>query len=420
MRILFVTPQVPHPTQGGAAIRNWHLMQAAITAGHTVHLLTPNLFREGMDGPAQALALPQYRRTFAHRLRDLVLSREPDLARRLGARRLQAAIARRCRDSAYDVIQVEGLEIWPGIPRTDVPILYDAHNAEAILQGRMARQAARDRRLFHAAYSAIQARKLRRYEAGIMCRAACTLAVSAADAAHLRARAPNATVAIVPLGVDTAHYERRADNLTPQPPLHCDGEGPGMRLSEGACTPSAPTVDVLFTATFDYRANEDAADWFVLQVWPRIRRVRPGARCAFVGRNPGDKLRGWNGREGITVTGNVPDDRPFMAAANVYILPIRFGAGVRVKLLNAMSMGCAIVATPAACEGVDVVDGQQIVVAAPDPAIFAASVLSLLNDPDRRAALGHAARAFVAERYDWSVCTPTLLAIYATLERDNG
>jgi glycosyltransferase involved in cell wall biosynthesis len=396
MRILFVTPQAPHPTRGGAAIRNWHLMHAATIAGHIVHLITPDVFRAGLDEPDQSLALPGYRRTIAHRLHDLVLSGEPDLARRLGARRLQAEIARHCRAGAYDLIQVEGLEMWPGIPRTALPILYDAHNAEAILQGRMARQAARDRRFLHAAYSALQSRKLRRYEAGVMRRAATTLAVSPADAAHLRALAPTATVAVVPIGVDSAYYARAA-----------------------VCT-SVPTVDVLFTATFDYRANADAADWFVTRVWPRIRRVRPEARCAFVGRNPGENLRRWNGREGIIVTGSVPDDRPFMAAANVYILPIRFGAGVRVKLLNAMSMGCAIVATPAACEGVDVVANQHIVIAAADPASFAASVLSLLDDPDRRGALGHAARAFVSERYDWSVCTPPLLAVYATLGRDNA
>lgn len=394
--MLFVTPHMPHPTQGGAAIRNWHLMHAAIMAGHTVHLITPDLFQEGLDGPTQPLTLPVYRRTFTRRLRTLILSREPDLARRLGAHRLQSEIERRCRDGAYDLIQVEGLEMWPGIPRTQVPILYDAHNAEATLQGRMARQAARDRRFLHAAYSALQARRLRRYEAGIMRRAAYTLTVSASDAVHLRALAPTTTVAIVPIGVDTAHYARTAIRA----PI--------------------PTVDVAFSATFDYRANADAADWFVTRVWPRIRRARPEARCALVGRNPGANIRTWNGREGITVTGRVPDDRPYMAAADVYILPIRFGAGVRVKLLNAMSMGCAVVATPAACEGVDVVNGQHLVVAAPDAATFAASVLTLLDDPNRRAALGHAARAFVAEQYDWSVCTPALLAIYAELEHSNG
>lgn len=396
MRILFVTPQVPHPTQGGAAIRNWHLMHAARTAGHTVHLITPDLFLGCLDASLQPLMLSVYRRTFARRLRDLALSRQPDLAYRLGAHRLQPEIARHCREARYDLIQVEGLEMWAAMPPTDIPIIYDAHNAEATLQARMAAQARHDHRFIRAAYSAIQARKLRRYEARVMRRAVRTLTVSEADAAHLRALDPAAAITVVSIGVDTTYY------------------APGMVAD------TVPTYDVVFTATFDYRANEDAAAWFLTRVWPRIRKARPDARCALVGRNPHPMIRACDGHDGITVTGSVSDDRPYMAAAGVYILPIRFGAGVRVKLLNAMSMGCAIVATFAACDGIDVWDGTHVAVAPPDPAVFAGSVLSLLNDPHRRATLGRAARAFVAEQYDWSVCTPPLLTVYADLEHGDG
>jgi len=396
MRILFVAPHLPQPTQGGAAIRNWHLMHAAEVAGHIVHIITPDSFQEGLGGLPCPLVLPAYRRTFARRVRDLLLSREPDLGRRLGARRLRPEITRRCQDDGYDVIQVEGLEMWPSIPTGDVPIIYDAHNAEATLQGLMARQAWRDRRLIRAAYSAVQARKLRRYEADVMRRACSTLAVSDADAAHLHTLDPRATVKVVPIGVDTAHY------------------------SPNAVGTSAHQTDVVFTGTFDYRANADAAAWFVAQVWVRIRHARPDARCALVGRNPSAKLRANDGRNGIAVTGRVPDDRPFMVAASVYVLPIRFGAGVRVKLLNAMSMGCAIVATPAACEGVAVSNGKEVVMASPSARCFAGAVIALLDDPQRRAALGCAARACASARYDWSVCTPTLLAVYADLEQGNG
>lgn len=396
MRILFVTPQMPHPTEGGAAMRNWHLIQAAAMAGHTVHLITPDHFRASLGAPSEALNLHAYQRTLARRVRDLVLSREPDLAHRLGAHRLRPEIACRCLDGAYDLIQVEGLEMWPSIPAGDLPVIYDAHNAEATLQERMARQAWRDRRFVRAAYSAMQARKLRRYEAGAMRRARVTLAVSDADAAQLHRLAPNATVKIVPIGVDSAYY---APDL---PPI------------------TVPPTDVVFTGTFGYRANDDAAGWFVRQVWPRIRRARLDARCALVGRNPGAQLRACDGQDGITVTGSVPDDRPYMAAASVYVLPMRFGAGVRVKLLNAMSIGCAIVATPAACEGIAVSDGNDVVVAPADPASYAAAVLALLDDPRRRVALGCAARALVSARYDWSVCTPALLAVYADLERNDG
>lgn len=393
MRILFVTPQTPHPTQGGAAIRNWHLMHAAAEAGHVVHLMTPDQFRAGLDALPQPLTIPAFRRTAIHRFRDLVFSREPDLAHRLGAHRLQPDISRCSREHGYELIQVEGLEMWPSIAESGIPVIYDAHNAEATLQGRIASQAWQDRKFIRAAYSTLQASKLRRYEAAVMRRAARTIAVSDRDASALQRLAPAAIVVTAPIGVDTAHYSR----ARPMSHVHA--------------------TDMVFTGTLDYRANEDAAAWFVRDVWPRIRRSRPAASCAFVGRNPGVALRGLDGRDGITVTGNVPDDRPYMAAASVYILPIRFGAGVRVKLLNAMSMACPIVATPAACEGIAVRDGQHVAVAAPEPIAFATAALALLDDPQRGDMLGQAARTLVSAQYDWSVCTPTMLAVYAELER---
>ncbi len=395
MRILFVVPHIPHPTQGGAAIRNWHLIHAAAEAGHVVHLITPDQFRAGLDAPPQPLAVPAFRRTIAQRLRDLLFSRAPDLAHRLGAHRLRPEIARLRREHRYDLIQVEGLEMWPSVTDCAISTIYDAHNAEATLQHRMAVQAWRDRNFVRAVYSASQARRLRRYEADAMRQAARTIAVSDSDASALRKLAPDVTVVAVPIGVDTAYY------------------------SPDRVHTHVPTTDVVFTGTLDYRANEDAAAWFAQYVWPLIRRSQPEARCAFVGRNPNAALRALNGQSGITVRGSVPDDRPYMAAASVYILPIRFGAGVRVKLLNAMSMACPIVATPASCEGVAVRDGQHLIVAAAKPVVFARAVLALLDDPQRGSVLGQAARDLVAKQYDWSVCTPKLLAVYAEMERND-
>jgi polysaccharide biosynthesis protein PslH len=109
-----------------------------------------------------------------------------------------------------------------------------------------------------------------------------------------------------------------------------------------------------------------------------------------------------------------------MMNAAVYILPIRFGAGVRVKLLNAMSMACAVVATPAASEGIVAVDGTHLLAADVDACAFAAAVIRLLEDPTRRRALGDAARAHMCAAYDWALCTPALLAVYARLARNNA
>lgn len=397
MRILFVTPQPPHPTQGGAAIRNWHLMDAAAHAGHHVDLLTFGLFRPHDGEPSVRPTTARRAPRAVGRLRDLATQRAPDLVTRLGAEMLRPCIARLVNEHRYDAVQIEGLEMWPALPAIDIPAIYDAHNAEATLQRRIARQAARDRRFARAAYSFTQARLLRAYEGKVLERAAATIAVSASDAAALRGLAPRRAVDVVPIGVDTTYYA--PDAVAPVPDT---------------------MFDVLFTGMMGYYANIDAALWFTRAVWPRIRAMRPEARLGIVGRGPTAAISRLHRHEGITVTGAVEDDRMFMAGAGIYVLPIRVGAGMRVKLLNAMSMGCAVVATPAAIEGVSVAAGAHLVTAASDGAQFAAAVTALLDDEARRCRLGAAARAHMRASYEWSVCTPTLLDIYARLERGDA
>jgi polysaccharide biosynthesis protein PslH len=397
MRILFITPQPPHETQGGAAIRNWHLIAAAREAGHTVDLLTFGLFQ---SDAREARAVPPASTTgrpLTHRIRHLVRSPEPDLAHRLGADALRETVRALAAHRRYDLIQIEGLEMWPSLPDTDAPAIYDAHNAEATLQQRLAGRAVRDRNLARALYSTIQARRLRRYEGAVIRSAAATIAVSRADAAALERLALGRAVDIVPIGVDTTYYDPCAVRAAPE-----------------------FAFDVLFTGTMEYRANADAAAWLLHAIWPRIRAVKPDARLGIVGRGPSASLLRADGRNGVTVTGAVPDDRAYMASCAVYILPIRVGAGVRVKLLNAMSMACAVVATPAACEGVDGLTGERIVRADTDAERFAAAIVSVLGDPTRGRALGKAARAHMRAAYDWAVCTPALLAVYDRLARDNG
>lgn len=396
MRILFVTPQPPHPTNGGAAIRNWHLIDAARRAGHEVDVLTFGLAQLHDGTIASAPEHPTGRRALAARISDLLLDREPDLAHRLGARALRGEIEKLTQLRQYDLVQVEGLEMWPSLPRMAIPAVYDAHNAETTLQRRIARRALRDGNFPRALYSFVQARKLRAYEAGVVRHAAATIAVSPVDAEALERLASGHRVDVAQIGVDTAHY--------------------------APCGAPAPEIafDALFTGTMAYRANADAAHWFIRAVWPRIRAVKPDARLGIVGRGAPATLRRLSGQGGIHVVGAVDDDRPYMAGARVYVLPIRFGAGVRVKLLNAMSMGCAVVATPAACEGVAVADGTHLVTANTDGARFAAATTQLLDDPERRRRLGAAARAHMRAVYDWSLCTPALLAIYARLERGHA
>jgi glycosyltransferase involved in cell wall biosynthesis len=435
MRILFLTPNLPRPDGGGAAIRNWHLIQAARAAGHSADICTfcsGDLREASSTDGIIAAAMQHPNHEPAERLRTLLFSTRPDLATRLRDGNMifqvgQALYDARKTDNPYDIIQVEGLEMWPDLPgerfdwlelasnrrqaehwaiqvsgallqnRPELPpLIYDAHNAEAILQQRTAVQAMRACNFPGAAYSVAQWLKLRAYERGAIRQAAATLAVSPDDAAALQ-RLSGRHVDVVPIGVDTVRFRRDATDM------------------------SAPvTFDVVFSGTLDYRPNADAALWLLRAIWPRIRAAKPDATLAVVGRNPTTAIQRFNGTAGVTITAEVPDDRPYLAGAGIYLLPIRFGAGVRVKLLNAMSMGCAVVSTQMACAGISLRGGEHLITTQAHPGAIAAAAVSLLSDPDRCARLGIAARERMVEQYDWSLIAPALLAVYERLGTAHG
>jgi glycosyltransferase involved in cell wall biosynthesis len=214
------------------------------------------------------------------------------------------------------------------------------------------------------------------------------LAVSAADAAALRELVPDLPVTVVPNGIDTTTYK----------PTEQAGETEPRTL--------------VFTGTMDFRPNVDAVLWFARQVLPRVREQAPDARFLIVGQRPHRRLDELRADPAITLTGRVDDVRPYIARAAAYVAPLRIGGGTRLKLLEAMAMGKAIVSTRLGAEGYPVSDRQQLMLAdAPDE--FAAAVVNLLREPRRREALGQTARAFVEQKYDWRAIVPIVEAAYA-------
>src|SRR5262249_46752262 len=120
-----------------------------------------------------------------------------------------------------------------------------------------------------------------------------------------------------------------------------------------------------------------------------------------VGRNPSKHFRERAAAASVSVTGRVPDVRPYVDAAAVYVVPLRVGGGTRLKIFEALSMGKAVVSTRIGAEGLPLEPGRHFV-CAPDPATFAQAVVSLLGDPEARAALGAAGRRLVEERFSWA------------------
>jgi len=397
MRILLLTPQLPYPPHQGTSLRNYNLI-AQLARRHPVGVLSFLDANQSLDeaGPLLGLCewvdtVPVPERSATARLRQMLTTPLPDMAWRLWAPAYRERLARRLSESTYDVVQIEAIELAPYLPAVEAVrprplIVFDDHNCEWLLQKRACLTDARIVRRWPAAlYSLVQWMRLKRYEADACRRVDRVVAASEADRKAINAVAPEVAISIVPNGVDLDEYG--------------DYGGPLERF------------DLVFTGKMDFRPNVDAALWFCDEVLPLIRRVRPPVTLAIVGQRPHPRLERLRQAPGVVLTGWVADVRPYIAGATVYVAPLRVGGGTRLKLMQAMAMGSAIVATSLGAEGFPFEAGRQLLLA-DTPADFAAAVLALLDDAERRAQLGREARAFVRAGYGWDRLVPQLEALY--------
>lgn len=404
--ILLLTPQFPYPPHQGTTLRNYNLI-AGLARRHELHLLSFGEPAASRGTPLDSLCrtvqvIPPPERSTVQRVKGLVLSRLPDMAQRLPSAPFQTALDAILEREDPDVVEVEGIELAQylfqvasrraGAKR---PLLvFDDHNAEYVLQQRAFETDVRQpRRWIGAAYSFVQWQRLEGYERRACRTADRVVAVSDTDAAAIRHLASDLEPIVVPNGVDMEYY-------TADVPAFEADEGPGP-------------LDLVFTAKMDFRPNVDAVLWFAQAVLSRIQRESPQTRFWVVGKDPHPRLAPLTADPGIRVTGWVEDVRPYIAGAALYVIPLRIGGGTRLKVLEAMAMGKAIVSTALGCEGFDLVPGQELSIA-DTPDEFAAAVLALLRDPDGRERMGRTARQYASSRYDWRMIVPRLERVYGT------
>jgi glycosyltransferase involved in cell wall biosynthesis len=177
--------------------------------------------------------------------------------------------------------------------------------------------------------------------------------------------------------------------------------------------PDSPVFS--FVGRQSYMPNADASRWMATVVLPRIRESIPGARFRIVGRG-GETLSGLRSLPGVTVTGGVDDLRDEMLRADVVVVPIRFGAGTRLKVVEALANRIPVVTTTVGCEGIDVVDGEHVLVA--DGAMaFADACVRLVKDGGLRNRLTHAGARLFESTYQWSTIHERFVSLLGELAR---
>jgi sugar transferase (PEP-CTERM/EpsH1 system associated) len=402
MEILMLTASLPYPPHQGGALRSYGIIHGLHEAHHAITLLS---FHDNSISvnttPLAALCqrietVVPPRRSRNARLRDLFFSRQPDIARRLYSAAFYQQLLNLLRQQPFDLIQFEGIEVACYLPLlrqngVRAKLCYDAFNAEAALQQVIFEvDRGNPRRWPAAAYSFIQSRRIARFERAICEQADAVIAVSTEDANILRQFRPDKQVSVVTNGIFASDY------------IAANGQ---LDLGKHV---------LVFTGKMDYRPNVDAMDWFTQDVLPTIRKQIADVRLYIVGQKPHSRVEKLRDQKGIEITGWVRDVQPFLHSASVYVAPLRMGSGTRLKILEAMAAGCAVVATNIAVSGMRA-DVKRAMIIADDATAMSEAITKLLRDPEQRMALGHAARDYVCQYYDWPVLIPGLLAIYKEL-----
>jgi len=396
--ILILAPYPPYPPRSGGASRTFNLIRA-LAREHRVTLLcfASPAERAGLESMREWCAgihtvdySPGTRHRRLYQIRSLAGRAYSHYAFWSGA--MARALARLLARQHFDVVQADASELgcyFVSRPGEALRVL-NTQNVEYLVLERTADRATSWLRRL---YARQEARKLRRSELAGCRRADLILTVSEVDRAALAPHVGDVPIRVVPNGVDTEFFT------------------PGD-------TPQDPTR-LVFTGAIGYRPNTDGVLHFCRDIFPLIRQAAPDTHLAVVGKDPPPAVRALAGSH-VLVTGTVPDVRPWMRSAAVFVCPLRVGGGTRLKILEAQASGRAVVSTSLGCEGLAVTPGQDILVA-DEPAAFADAVLRCLRDPALRARLGAAGRALVERRYRWEAIGADLAAFYGdVLARHRG
>lgn len=396
MRILMIMDEMPYPVVSGAPLRSYNLLRR-VADEHDVWLAafatTPEQvesvahFETFCRGVAAVPGETAEQGVFAKPgefLRYLLRGVPPDL-RLFVSEPMCAAVRELVAEVEFDAVQIEQsymahyLDVLP--PALQQHAVLTLHDIVFIKYDRMFRL---EPKLGRKLRQWLHSWMMRRWEPRYAARFARLLTMSEIDKRLLLDVDPSLKIEVVPNGFDTEAYK-----MLPY---------------------SEETPNLLYVGNMAYRPNIDAVLYFCDEVFPLVRREVPDVTFWIVGINPGTEVRDLANRVGVTVTGRVEDVRPYYAQSKVCVVPLRAGGGTRLKILESMALGRAVVSTTVGSEGIDAVDGEHLLIG-DTPGAFAAHTVRLLTDPVLREHITQQARELVVSQYDWDVIAAKLLKI---------
>lgn len=399
LRVLVVDEEIPYPPDAGKRIRTWNLLRR-LACRHSVHLLcygqesdpsvgalksagiAVHLVRSSQDREGPAL----YARLFIN-----LFSPYPFSVTKHYSSRYQKAYDELIKGSHWDLIQCEWTPYARFVMRSkNVPIVIVAHNVESQI---WLRRALHGRNFAQKIFFRLQAWKMDSFERRAMENAHAVTAVTELDAQVMRQWA-NESVTVVPNGVDLKSYNEAYE-------LERENE-------------------ILSVASLDWFPNVDAIEYFVNEILPLVQRNHPTAVLRVVGRRPAGSLKERLSKvPGVDFVGEVADVRPYLDRASVIVVPLRIGGGSRLKILEALAAGKAVVSTSIGAEGLGLTSGREMRIADSSDD-FASQVSELLASKETRRRLGAAGRKRVVEQYGWDGISRVLEGVWQKVAQNSG
>lgn len=407
MRILLIARCPPWPLYLGDRLIVYHLAEELEARHHQIDLLA---YYDRPDDPAQqehydhrfasVQLFPEPRRGQLSYLKRLLLpgARWPRRAKYSWSPPMWQAIEKQLATQHYDAIHLFGgvqvyelLGVLGGRPAIITPYeSYSLYLRRALnltpnpspLNG----EGLKNR---------IQLELARRFESFMFTPYARTVVVSEPDRDELLSLNPALKVDVIPNGVDTYHFKPRPVRRIPA---------------------------LLFVGNYEYAPNVDAALRLATEIFPAVKARVPEARLWLVGNAPPTELLALQKDSGlkhaVRVTGRVPDVRPYLARAGVFVSPLRLGAGIKNKVLEALAMGCPLVATPLSMDGIATQHGESVLVA--DGADMVDAIVRVLQDETLQAQLGENSRNLIEARYSWDAVAEKYIGLYEAVTVKNG
>jgi len=401
VRILQLCIRVPYPPVDGGSIAMYHLQRALHENGATLKVLSFNTIKQMADiekldreyremTRIEGIYLDNRIKPFAALFN--IFTGESYHIIRFIRRDFEEALVRILNEEKFDIIQLESLYMIPYMEairkHSDAKVVLRTHNIEHQIWQRLANTCKNPLRKW---YLNLLAERLRHYEQWALNRVDGIAAMTKEDEALLKELGADVPVFIAPVGVNVNEYP--------------------------VC--QTPDSKVVFhIGAMDWMPNQEGVHWFLTEVWPKVLTKVPDARLKLAGKKMPEYLKNYASAS-VEVHDFIPDGKLFMKTGGIMIVPLFSGSGMRVKIVEGMAMGKAIVTTSIGAEGIGGSAGKEYRIADTVDA-FTSEVISLLQDTGKQQEIGRNARAYAEKVFDNNAIGKSVIRFYKNLLETTG